>query len=173
MAALTAFSFKADAGTLIHIRSARTYACATFDSGRATCWGATWVNQCGLSGFPDPAFGSPRTIPGDGQYVNGDPKTDERRARLLTTTEGDSCVLTWAGTISCFGQESCVLGRGNIQRQQVFDAVPIIFKNTALAVFLTSGENHHICALFSNSKLRCWGHNQYVTGKKYLLIKHR
>lgn len=155
MASLTSIAFKPDTGVLTLIRSARTYMCATFSTGKATCWGANWVGQCGLSG-------SWRSVPGDGQYVNGNPTIDDRRAKMVTTTGGTSCFLTWTGKISCWGGENSVMARGDLQRRGSFDAVFVAFPDTASAVHLTSGENSHICALFSNAMLRCWGSNTNV-----------
>lgn len=163
MASLSSIFFMPDAGTLAHISSESSYMCASFSSGRVTCWGNNRSFGCGIGGTGGPLD---RSIPGDGAYCNNNPSTDDVRGRMVATFGGSvSCLLSYSGKISCWGggnTDPCFIGRGGPGYSVGFDGAFVSFSDTILATFITSGSATVSCVLFVNSKLRCWGVNSQV-----------
>jgi hypothetical protein len=137
------------------------HTCALLDTGQVKCWGGNSIGQLGQG--TDIDRGDDSGEMGDNLAV-----TDlggGRRALAISAGGFHTCVLTTAGTVGCWGDNSDGQlgigtnatrgdGAGEMGSALQFAAV----SGTEKAVAVTAG-NIHTCAVPESGGVRCWGLN--------------
>lgn len=131
------------------------HTCVLFENGQGKCFGVNTNGECGNGGKVTPAL-----VTSDLALFSMQNITFTQVMALQYTT----CVLSGDGRVMCWGsgQNYGTLGRGNNLPYMFSEAAFIIFAEPTILVTSISGTHLHVCALFSNKKVKCWGLNNGV-----------
>ena len=148
-------------GRVVKLTAYGENTCALFENGKVKCWGVNTHGQLGL--------GHTNTI-GDDETISSVPFVSlSGTAKDIFTGDFGSCALLTDNKIRCFGRNNAnddtgggQLGIGKtdtIGDDELPSSVgAITFGDTVASLSL--GDNH-VCALFKNGKVKCWGNNYY------------
>ncbi len=145
------------------IAAGNHHTCAILDNSSVKCWGYNWAGQLGL--------GDTTTR---GRYTNemGDalPTVNlgtGRTATQIVIGELHTCAILDNGSVKCWGPnaegqlglgDTATRGDGPGEMGDSLAAVNLGTGRTALSI--AAGWNH-TCVLLDNSRMKCWGNNQY------------
>jgi alpha-tubulin suppressor-like RCC1 family protein len=137
------------AGGLIHT-------CALLSDGSLKCWGGSCCNGYGAGIGDDelPSAVEPLRIS----------TTSNVAVRELALNGASSCVLLVDGSVKCWGaNEFGELGYGNTTRVVTPSSVGTVSVTATSGVRVTQlvAGYQHVCALLSDSSVKCWGYAQY------------
>ncbi|MCX6123656.1 MAG: hypothetical protein NTV34_02740 [Proteobacteria bacterium] len=140
--------------------SAGGHRCAKFNDNRVKCWGE---NSYGELGLGSTSFSVGISL---GQMgPNLDFSKIGKNVTKLTFGEGFSCALFNDGKVKCWGFGGTgALGAGNSldrgKTPEGMNSLPYLDLGK-LKVIDISSTYQHVCALFENSKIKCWGDNSF------------
>jgi alpha-tubulin suppressor-like RCC1 family protein len=125
------------------------HACAVINGGSLQCWGDNYYDQLGVTGDTVAESWVARTVSG----VSG--------VASVAVGSGSTCVLSNAGTVSCFGRNDCysypcgIIGSDSVLKS----AEPVsVWSGSPAAKAITLGSQHG-CALLVSGEVVCWGDN--------------
>jgi alpha-tubulin suppressor-like RCC1 family protein len=125
------------------VRAGFAHTCARTDSGAVKCWGDNSSGELGDGTTTNSSV--PVEVKGLGSGV-----------RAITAGEGDTCALTDAGAVKCWGANSSgQLGDGT----RTNSSVPVEVKGLASGVAGVRAGGGHTCALTDSGAVKCWGAN--------------
>ena len=121
------------------------HTCALTSAGTVKCWGRGASGELGNGTF-DALRSTPVDVIGLGSEVNA-----------IATGSGQSCALTGAGVIKCWGGNSYgELGNGS---PNYFNTPVNVTELSGIKAISVGGG--HICAITSAGGVKCWGFNFY------------
>lgn len=137
------------------------HTCARFTDGKIKCWGRNQYGQLGLGDTLDR---------GDGADEMGAalPFVDLGVGRSVVSLAAGvthTCALLDNGKVKCWGRNLWgALGLGDAiapgdEPGEMGDALPALDLGSVSSVVSLSAGAFHTCALFANSKVKCWGWN--------------
>jgi len=134
----------------VKISTGTNHTCALLDSGRMQCWGDNTYGELGRDPSSTPSSNTPLRVPGINQ---------KNQVVDIATGANDTCILTTAGTISCWGNNnSNQLGMDNDTILSTYQPVAVKYlASKAIAVF--AGATFNTCALLDTGRIQCWGYN--------------
>ncbi len=141
------------------------HACAILASGVAKCWGAGAFGQLGQEQTLDRGDG-----PGEmGALLAPTRLGLGRRALSLATAFDSTCALLDDGAVKCWGRNGYgVLGNGDGAvtslggvAGSMGDALPRVNLGINRVAVAIAGGDDHMCALFTNGEVKCWGRNTF------------
>ncbi len=136
--------------------SGNDHTCLLFTNKRAVCFGYNPYGECGAGTTTSPLLGPVSSL----AFLNAAASP----VRQVVPLQGATCVLSDAdSSVTCWGYGGYgTLGRGDAASPASLGASsPVVFDQPTVTVTMISGANLHVCALFSNRRVRCWGDNQY------------
>lgn len=149
MSSLSPISFSDPAAIVTQLHG-EEHTCVTFSSGTGQCWGYNNGGQLGDGSVTNRAtLGS--SVVGSSPVLRG-----------LISTFKTVCAVTRNQTVLCWGASSFnygQLGRGDGLTPITFAASHVVsFSESQSVMIQLAGSGDTYCALFSNSRARCWGY---------------
>ncbi len=141
------------------------HACALLAGGALKCWGGGTFGQLGQEEMLDRGDGAGEM----GALLKETRLGAGRVAVSIATGYESTCALLQDGAVKCFGRNgSGILGNGDGlvsslggAAGSMGDALPVLNLGiNRVAVALAGGDNH-MCAIFVDGAVKCWGNNQY------------
>lgn len=129
---------------VMDIEAGGFYTCALMANGSVKCWGQNNAGQLG-----DGTFTSPRRTPVNVSGLTG--------VVALTAGYQQTCALTVAGAVKCWGSNSD--GQlGNNDPLKASKNTPVDVSGLTSVIAITAGARH-TCALKNSGGMQCWGQN--------------
>ena len=147
--------------TGLHVSGGTSTTCAVLDNGDLKCWGSNTQGMLGQGDTTDRG-GSPGDL---GDNLTAIDLGTGRTAVSVHAGAFHTCAKLDNGEVKCWGKNlQGQLGQGNTTKLgdgpgEMGDSLPAIaFPTGANPVQITAGANH-VCGLFSDDEVRCWGQN--------------
>jgi alpha-tubulin suppressor-like RCC1 family protein len=133
-------------GTYSSVGIGATHACSVVN-GFVYCWGNDADGQLGNNFFTSATSSSPQLI------------SSLNTVTKIVSTNYSNCALTQGGAVYCWGRGSD--GQLGLSNDYTSVDVPTAIPTLQSGVSdITAGESH-VCAVMSNSSLKCWGDNTF------------
>jgi cysteine-rich repeat protein len=150
-----------DGRTALMVAAGQTHSCAVLDDYALKCWGSNASGQLGQGDTNHRGDAS-------GELGEALPPIDlgvGRSARQVVAGAGFTCALLDDSSVKCWGGNSeGQLGQGDLADRgsapnQMGAALPPIPLGDAATVGSIAAGAFHVCALFDNDRVKCWGYN--------------
>jgi alpha-tubulin suppressor-like RCC1 family protein len=147
--------------TALNVSAGDDFNCALLDDAKVKCWGVDTNGYIGNGGVG--SFGTTVGTIGDNlPYVD---LGTGRTVVLLASGIGHTCVVLDNASTKCWGANSNgQLGLGDVSFRgdgpfEMGDNLSVVNLGTGRTPVMLAGGGSHMCAVFSDSAVKCWGLN--------------
>ena len=133
------------ANVFSNLTSLSSHTCALDAQGAAYCWGSNYAGQCG-NGASSGTAASPSLVQGGLTFT------------AISTGGSHTCGLIADGTAYCWGDNDYGQLGNNAQNDS---PTPVMVMSAQKFSWISTGGNHTCAVGLTDSKLYCWGRNNY------------